>query len=335
MSVDKLMALADAYAGYTYNSTSGQEARTTLQAAIQSQAAEIERLTQQCKLFDAAAYKAKMEARTLIEAGKAEIASIEILNVALKEALEAVFTDITDAAANDRPSPLHAATKRKCDAAIEASKAAPKDYAALKATEQDMEIYRSIALAAQPVSAKNFQMTEEHVEVLATMLHFMPIGETELKKDLNEFCHDARSAIMSAPKHTIAHTVPNQLSITDFTKHLDKSVSAAILSSKLNISVMERSLHRMASNEARAELEMALVPLLAHINSGVDIGHGVMDTPEKSFFILSGFIDAAGIKETDKPQAVINKLQAAITEAYAESMSCGSPGLYERTSQRG
>jgi hypothetical protein len=35
--------------------------------------AEVERLTEQCKLFDAAAYKARVEAQTLVDAAQAEV----------------------------------------------------------------------------------------------------------------------------------------------------------------------------------------------------------------------------------------------------------------------
>ena len=39
--------------------------------------AEIDRLTAQCRLFDAAAYKAKVEARTLVEHAEARITALE------------------------------------------------------------------------------------------------------------------------------------------------------------------------------------------------------------------------------------------------------------------
>ena len=56
------------------------------------------------------------------------------------------------------------------------------------------------AQPVQPADTKNFQMTDEHVEILATMLHCVPRDEPALRIDLNAFCHDARSAINKAPQ---------------------------------------------------------------------------------------------------------------------------------------
>lgn len=58
--------------------------------------------------------------------------------------------------------------------------------------------------AVEPATV-NFEVTGHHIEVLATMLHCVPTGESELFKDLNDFCHDARTAFNKAK---IAHPVP-------------------------------------------------------------------------------------------------------------------------------
>jgi hypothetical protein len=46
-----------------------------------------------------------------------------------------------------------------------------------------------------PVQIPNFQITEDHIELLATMLHFVPSNERQLQTDLNAFTHDARTAV--------------------------------------------------------------------------------------------------------------------------------------------
>lgn len=47
-----------------------------MQAEINALKAEVERLNQQCKLYDAAAFKAQIEARTLVEAAEADAAQV-------------------------------------------------------------------------------------------------------------------------------------------------------------------------------------------------------------------------------------------------------------------
>lgn len=48
-----------------------------LQAKCDEKDAEIERLNRQCRLFDAAAFKARIEAKTLVDAAEAKIAAME------------------------------------------------------------------------------------------------------------------------------------------------------------------------------------------------------------------------------------------------------------------
>ncbi len=50
----------------------------------------------------------------------------------------------------------------------------------------------------QPPTASNFIRTSEHIEILATLLHFVPTGESDLQRDLNAFCHDARTSLNKA-----------------------------------------------------------------------------------------------------------------------------------------
>ena len=56
------------------------------------------------------------------------------------------------------------------------------------------------AAIAQPLqpATNNFEMTASRIELLATMLHCVPTDESELFKDLNAFCHDARAAFNKA-----------------------------------------------------------------------------------------------------------------------------------------
>ena len=75
-------------------------------------------------------------------------------------------------------------------------------YEIIEAKKQT--IFQAIAQTVEPATA-NFEVTEHHIEVLATMLHCVPTGESGLFKDLNDFCHDARAAFNKAK---IAHPEP-------------------------------------------------------------------------------------------------------------------------------
>ena len=62
-----------------------------------------------------------------------------------------------------------------------------------------LEVIKYLSLPVQSAASNNFTATEQHVELLATLLHFVPTTEPDLIRDLTAFCSDAKSALPVRP----------------------------------------------------------------------------------------------------------------------------------------